>query len=73
MGLVIMSKELGREDLVGTKRVIVKGFQKEKNIVVKVVSITIILLFTGCTTKDINLDPISTVANQLIKVIKDKK
>ncbi len=73
MGLVIMSKELGRKDLVGTKRVIVKGFQKEKNIVVKVVSITIILLFTGCTTKDINLDPISTVANQLIKVIKDKK
>ena len=73
MGLVIMSKEPGRKDLVGTKRVIVKGFQKEKNIVVKVVSITIILLFTGCTTKDINLDPISTVANQLIKVIKDKK
>ena len=73
MGLVIMSKELGRKDLVGTKRLIVKGFQKEKNIVVKVVSITIILLFTGCTTKDINLDPISTVANQLIKVIKDKK
>jgi len=68
-----MSKELGRKDLVGTKRVIVKGFQKEKNIVVKVVSIIIILLFTGCTTKDINLDPISTVANQLIKVIKDKK
>jgi|TARA_R100000697_G_scaffold41039_1_gene53567 hypothetical protein len=27
-----MSKELGRKDLVGTKRVIVKGFQKEKNI-----------------------------------------
>ena len=31
-----MSKELGRKDLVGTKRVIVKGFQKEKNIEDKV-------------------------------------
>jgi len=41
--------------------------------VVRVVSIISILLFTGCSTKDINLDPISTVGNQLIKVIKDKK
>jgi len=68
-----MSKELGRKDQDGILKVIQREYQKEKNIVVKVVSITIILLFTGCTTKDINLDPISTVGNQLIKVIKDKK
>ena len=68
-----MSKELGRKDQDGILKVIQREYQEEKNIVVKVVSITIILLFTGCSTKDINLDPISTVGNQLIKVIKDKK
>ena len=73
MGLVIMSKELGRKDQDGTLKVIQREYQEEKNIVVRVVSIISILLFTGCSTKDINLDPISTVGNQLIKVIKDKK
>ncbi|BAQ91365.1 hypothetical protein [uncultured Mediterranean phage uvMED] len=73
MGLVIMSKELGRKDQDDILKVTQREYQEKKNIVVRVVSIIIILLFTGCTTKDINLDPISTVANQLIKVIKDKK
>ena len=73
MGLVIMSKELGRKDLDDIRKATQREYQEEKNIVVKVVSIIIILLFTGCSTKDINLDPISTVANQIIKVIKDKK
>ena len=68
-----MSKELGRKDQDDTLKVIQREYQEEKNIVVRVVSIISILLFTGCSTKDINLDPISTVGNQLIKVIKDKK
>jgi hypothetical protein len=68
-----MLKELGRKDQDDTQSHIQKEYQLGKNIVVKVGSIITILLFTGCTTKDINLDPISTVANQLIKVIKDNK
>ena len=50
-----------------------REYQEERNIVVKVVSIIAILLFTGCSNKDINLDPISTLGNQLIKVIKGSK
>ena len=68
-----MLKELGRKNQDDTQSHIQKEYQLGKNIVVKVGSIITILLFTGCTTKDINLDPISTVANQLIKVIKDNK
>jgi len=40
---------------------------------IKPIAIILVILFTGCSNKDINLDPISTVGNQLIKVIKDKK
>ena len=68
-----MSKTIQERGLKDTQSHIQKEYQLGKNIVVKVGSIITILLFTGCTTKDINLDPISTVANQLIKVIKDKK
>jgi len=73
MGLVIMSKELEKKDLNVMLNLTQREYQEERNIVVKVVSITAILLFTGCSNKDINLDPISTLGNQLIKVIKDKK
>ena len=68
-----MSKTIQEKDQDDTQSHIQKNYQLEKNIVVKVGSIITILLFTGCTSKDINLDPISTVANQLIKVIKDNK
>ena len=73
MGLVIMSKELEKKDLNVMLNLTQREYQEERNIVVKVVSIIAILLFTGCSNKDINLDPISTLGNQLIKVIKDKK
>lgn len=73
MGLVIMSKELEKKDLNVMLNLTQSEYQEERNIVVKVVSIITILLFTGCSNKDINLDPISTLGNQLIKVIKDKK
>jgi len=73
MGLVIMSKELEKKDLNVMLNLTQREYQEERNIVVKVASIITILLFTGCSNKDINLDPISTLGNQLIKVIKDKK
>lgn len=73
MGLVIMSKELEKKDLNVMLNLTQSEYQEERNIVVKVVSIIAILLFTGCSNKDINLDPISTVGNQLIKLIKDSK
>ena len=73
MGLVIMSKELEKKDLNVMLNLTQREYQEERNIVVKVVSIIAILLFTGCSNKDINLDPISTLGNQLIKVIKDSK
>jgi hypothetical protein len=73
MGLVIMSKELEKKDLNVMLNLTQREYQEERNIVVKVVSIIAILLFTGCSNKDINLDPISTVGNQLIKLIKDSK
>jgi hypothetical protein len=41
--------------------------------VVKAVSILILLLFTACSNKDINLDPIQTLGNQLIKVMTKEK
>ena len=68
-----MSKTIQERGLKDTQSHIQKEYRLGKNIVVKVGSIITILLFTGCATKDINLDPISTVANQLIKVIKDNK
>ena len=73
MGLVIMSKELEKKDPNAMLNLTQREYQEERNIVVKVVSIIAILLFTGCSNKDINLDPISTVGNQLIKLIKDSK
>ena len=73
MGLVIMSKELEKKDLNVMLNLTQREYQEERNIVVKVVSIIAILLFTGCSNKDINLDPISTFGNQLIKLIKDSK
>lgn len=73
MGLVIMSKELEKKDLNVMLNLTQREYQEERNIVVKVVSIIAIILFTGCSNKDINLDPISTVGNQLIKLIKDSK
>jgi hypothetical protein len=73
MGLVIMSKELEKKDLNVMLNLTQREYQEERNIVVKVASIIAILLFTGCSNKDINLDPISTVGNQLIKLIKDSK
>ena len=73
MGLVIMSKELEKKDLNVMLNLTQREYQEERNIVVKVVSIIAILLFTGCSNKDINLDPISTLGNQLIKLIKDSK
>jgi hypothetical protein len=73
MGLVIMSKELEKKDLNVMLNLTQREYQEERNIVVKVASIIAILLFTGCSNKDINLDPISTLGNQLIKVIKDSK
>jgi hypothetical protein len=68
-----MSKELEKKDLNVMLNLTQSEYQEERNIVVKVVSIIAILLFTGCSNKDINLDPISTVGNQLIKLIKDSK
>jgi len=47
--------------------------QVGRNIVVKAVSILILLLFTACSNKDINLDPIQTLGNQLIKVMTKEK
>jgi hypothetical protein len=73
MGLVIMSKELEKKDLNVMLNLTQREYQEERKIVVKVASIIAILLFTGCSNKDINLDPISTVGNQLIKLIKDSK
>jgi hypothetical protein len=73
MGLVIMSKELEKKDLNVMLNLTQREYQEERKIVAKVVSIIAILLFTGCSNKDINLDPISTVGNQLIKLIKDSK
>lgn len=73
MGLVIMSKELEKKDLNVMLNLTQREYQEERKIVVKVASIIAILLFTGCSNKDINLDPISTLGNQLIKVIKDSK
>jgi hypothetical protein len=37
----------------------------------KVVSLLIIILFTGCS-KDINLDPIHTVGNKVLKTLLQK-
>jgi len=37
----------------------------------KVVSLLIIILFTGCS-KDINLDPIHTVGNKVLKSLLQK-
>jgi len=68
-----MSKTIQERGLKDTQSHIQKEYQLGRKLGVKVGSIITILLFTGCTTKDINLDPISTVANQLIKVIKDNK
>ena len=73
MGLVIMSKELEKKDLNVMLNLTQREYQEERKIVVKVASIIAILLFTGCSNKDINLDPISTVGNQLIKLINDSK
>ena len=47
--------------------------QVGRNIVVKAVSILILLLFTACSNKDINLVPIQTLGNQLIKVMTKEK
>ena len=68
-----MSKTIQEKDQDDTQNHIQKEYQLGRKLGVKVGSIITILLFTGCTSKDINLDPISTVANQLIKVIKDNK
>nr|BAR20411.1 hypothetical protein [uncultured Mediterranean phage uvMED]BAR38407.1 hypothetical protein [uncultured Mediterranean phage uvMED] len=56
------------KDLKGTVNLILKGFQLGKNIVVKVGSIILILCLTSCS-KDITLDPATTVGNQVIKVM----
>jgi hypothetical protein len=37
----------------------------------KVVSLLLIILFTGCS-KDINLDPIHTVGNKVLKTLLQK-
>lgn len=54
--------------LKGTVNLILKGFQLGRNIVVKVGSIMLILCLTSCS-KDITLDPATTVGNQVIKVM----
>ena len=54
--------------LKGTVNHILKGFQLGRNIVVKVGSIMLILCLTSCS-KDITLDPATTVGNQVIKVM----
>ena len=54
--------------LKGTVNLILKGFQLGRNIVVKVGSIILILCLTSCS-KDITLDPATTVGNQVIKVM----
>ena len=56
------------KDLKGTANLILKGFQLGRNIVVKVGSIILILCLTSCS-KDITLDPATTVGNQVIKVM----
>ena len=54
--------------LKGTVNLILKGCQLGRNIVVKVGSIILILCLTSCS-KDITLDPATTVGNQVIKVM----
>ena len=56
------------KDLKGTVNLILKGFQLGRNIVGKVGSIILILCLTSCS-KDITLDPATTVGNQVIKVM----
>ena len=68
MESVIMSKTIQERGLKDTQRHIQKEYQLGKNIVVKVGSIMLILCLTSCS-KDITLDPATTVGNQVIKVM----
>ena len=58
-------QERGQDD---TQNHIQKEYQLGKNIVGKVGSIMLILCLTSCS-KDITLDPATTVGNQVIKVM----
>ena len=68
MESVIMSKTIQERGLKDTQSHIQKEYQLGKNIVVKVGSIMLILCLTSCS-KDITLDPATTVGNQVIKVM----
>ena len=61
-----MSKTIQEKDQDDTQNHIQKEYQLGKNIVVKVASIFMIILFTGCS-KDIHLDPIQSLGNQVVK------
>jgi len=63
-----MSKTIQERGLKDTQSHIQKEYQLGKNIVVKVGSIMLILCLTSCS-KDITLDPATTVGNQVIKVM----
>jgi hypothetical protein len=63
-----MLKTIQEKDLKGTVNHILKEYQLGKKIVVKVSSIMLILCLTSCT-KDISIDPATTISNQFIKAI----
>jgi len=67
-----MLKTILVKDREDTQNHILKEYHLERNIVVKVVSIIMIILFTGCS-KDINIDPVQTLSNQFIKSIMNEK
>tara|TARA_R110000824_G_C15037216_1_gene660014 strand:+ start:558 stop:770 length:213 start_codon:yes stop_codon:yes gene_type:complete len=59
------SQEKGLKDIVNH---ILNLFHLERNIVGKVGSIILIIMFTSCS-KDINIDPVQTIGNNIIKTI----
>mgnify|MGYP003640478444 CR=1 FL=1 len=61
-------KTIQEKDLNVMQKVLTKEQQVEKGIVVKVGSIMLILCLTSCT-KDISIDPATTISNQFIKAI----
>jgi len=63
-----MSKTIQERGLKDTQSHIQKEYQLGRNIVGKVGSIMLILCLTSCS-KDITLDPATTVGNQVIKVM----
>tara|TARA_B110000285_G_C14974139_1_gene538092 strand:- start:825 stop:1043 length:219 start_codon:yes stop_codon:yes gene_type:complete len=65
---VFTLKTIQEKDLNVMQKVLTKEQQVEKGIVVKVGSIMLILCLTSCS-KDISLDPTTTISNQFIKAI----